>query len=112
MQAIHQSKWGKRLMYHRQGTSCHIVCYEVQDPDRPGDHNARRWLGRATAHVFDANRLVPQLTPSATVLTGEVIRTFEGRSIAPTEADALREALDALLFQLTGTWYPEAKNPR
>lgn len=83
----------------RTGITCNITAYEIEDA-QSSSPDARKWIAKAVAQVIDPHRTVPQLTAEQTVLTGEVIRIVEARSIADTEAAALQTALGGLLFQL------------
>ena len=62
---------------------------------------ARKWVAVATAHVYDPDVDVPGLQPGQGALVGETMRVLNGRAFADTEAQAMRAALEGLLFELT-----------
>jgi hypothetical protein len=88
-------------MKFRPGVTCQISSFEVPNPPLDPEAIGRKWLAVATAHVYDPNAQVPGLKPEEVVFAGETMRVISGRAYAPTEADAMRSALEALLFQLT-----------
>ena len=90
---------------YRRGTACHISAYEVPNPPSEASAAARKWLAVATAHVYDANVRVPGLPPGQEALAGETMRVFSGRAYADTEAQAMRAALEGLLFELTANGF-------
>lgn len=88
-------------MSYRRGVTCQITAFEVPNP--PSDPNAseRKWLAVATAHVYDPDVKVPGLQPGQAALAGETMRVLSGRAFADTEAEAMKAALEGLLFELT-----------
>lgn len=86
-------------MKYRRGISCEITAFEV--PNRPPIQMLRRGrLAIATAHVHAPDIKVPGLRPGQEALAGETMRVQNGRAFADTESDAIKAALEALLFQL------------
>ena len=88
-------------MTHRRGVTCQITAFEVLDAPTDPDVPAHKWMAVATAHVYDPDIVVPLLTPAQTVLVGETMRVISSRAGADTEAVAMVQALEGLLFQLT-----------
>jgi hypothetical protein len=77
-----------------------ITAYEILEPPEQPGMPPRKWMAVATAHVYDANLVVPPLTVAQTVLAGETMRAIDGRAYAETESIAMALALDRVLFQL------------
>lgn len=88
-------------MTHRRGITCQITAYQVPDPPSDPDSRRRKWLAIATAHVYDPDVELPGLKHGQAALVGETMRVFNGRAAADTEAEAMRAALDGLLYELT-----------
>lgn len=93
---------GQNMTSHRRGVTCQITAFEVPNPPSDPSAAARKWMAVATAHVYDPNVKVPGLQPGQEALAGETMRVFSGRAYADTEAQAMRAALEGLLFELTG----------
>lgn len=94
-------------MTHRRGVTCQISAFEVPNPPSEPSSTARKWLAVATAHVYDPNVKVAGLQPGQEALAGETMRVFSGRAYADTEAQAMRAALEGLLFELTAKGFSE-----
>jgi hypothetical protein len=92
---------GEHGMTYRRGVTCQITAFEVLDA--PADPNVptRKWMAVATAHVYDPDVVAPPLTPAQVVLAGETMRVISSRAGADTEAVAMVQALEGLLFELT-----------
>src|SRR5262245_55869189 len=88
-------------MIFRRGVTCQITAFEVPNPPLDPNATARKWLAVATAHVYDPTTQVPGLKAEEVVFAGETMRVVSGRAYAGTEADAMRSALEVLLFELT-----------
>jgi hypothetical protein len=93
-------------MNYRRGVSCQISAFEVPNPPSDPDATARKWLAVATAHVYDPDIKVPGLRPGQEALAGETMRVPNGRAFADTESEAMKAALDALLFELRSAQSP------
>jgi hypothetical protein len=87
-------------MKYRHGVNCQITAFEVPNPPSDPDATARKWLAIATAHVYEPDIKVPGLRSGQEALAGETMRVQNGRAFADTESDAMKAALEALLFQL------------
>jgi len=90
-------------MKYRRGVSCQITAFEVPNPPSDPNATARKWLAVATAHVYDPDVKVPGLRPGQEVLAGETMRVPNGRAFADTESEAMKAALEALLFEVQST---------
>lgn len=97
-------------MNFRRGVTCQISAFEIPNPPNDEDATARKWLAIATAHVYDANVRVEGLKPGQEALVGETMRLFNGRAFADTEAEAMRGALEGLLFELTAKGFSENRD--
>lgn len=86
---------------HRRGVTCQISAFEVPNPPSDPNAQARKWMAVATAHVYDANIKVPGLQPGQEALACETMRVLNGRAFADTEAQAMRAALEGLLFEVS-----------
>jgi hypothetical protein len=81
--------------------TCQITVFEVPNPPSDPNATAHKWMAVATAHVYDPNVKVPGLQRGQEALAGETMRVFSGRASADCEAQAMRAALEGLLFELT-----------
>lgn len=93
---------GENMTTHRSGITCQISAFEVRDPPSDPTALARKWMAVATAHVYDPKVRVPGLQPGQEALSGETMRVLSGRAFADTEAQAMKAALEGMLFELTG----------
>ena len=88
-------------MQHKLGINCQITAFQVAQPPADPVRGSHEWLAIATAHVYNSDPgSKGVLTPETAVLAGAVLESVHGRASACTQGDAMRSALDALLFQL------------
>ena len=88
-------------MIYRRGVTCQISAFEVPNPPSDPNASARKWMAVATAHVYDPDVKVPGLQPGQEAPALETMRVLNGKAFADTEAQAMRAALEGLLFELT-----------
>ena len=92
-------------MRHSSSMSVLLSVHQPAEPPRlqVGDIDTARheWLGVATLHWHDAEHEVAALGPLGTSLAGERVRSLTSRAFAASEQDAMRLALEGVLFQLT-----------
>ena len=86
---------------HERGVTCQITAFKVLDAPPNPNGPPRTWMAVATAHVYDPDIEAPPLTREQVVLSGDTMRVISARSYGETEANAMRLALENLLFQLT-----------
>jgi hypothetical protein len=83
------------------GITCQVTAYYLQDPPDDGVTGPHPWLAVATAHMYDPHPATgAALTPDGQILAGVTMRTFEGKTTALTQQQAVQSAVAALFARL------------
>lgn len=85
---------------HKQGLNIQLTAYEILSAPEDANVPWSPWMAVATAHVYDADAVVPPLSPAQVVLAGETMRVVSRRAKGGTQAKALALALKNLLYAL------------
>lgn len=79
----------------------HASVFRITEALDDGVHGPHDYLAVATTHVFDQNPDTGGvLTQKQAVLAGEVLAIKQGKATAGSREEALRAAVDALLYEL------------
>jgi hypothetical protein len=95
----------------RQGISCQITAYHIDDSENSEDSYPEqgKWMAIATAHVFDEAKEIPNMSRSDVIRTGEMMRTITCRSFSDKESNAMIIALEGLLHMLSAEGFSKDK---